>query len=38
MMQSRFSEERVIAVLKEQAVGMPTIDVCPRHRIGLATF
>lgn len=33
MKRSRFSEEQVIAVLKEQEAGMATADVCRRHGI-----
>ena len=35
---SRFSEEQIIAVSKEQEAGMPTADVCRRHGISSATF
>ena len=35
---SRFSEEQIIAVLKEQESGMPTADVCRRHGISSATY
>ena len=35
---SRFSEEQIIAVLKEQEAGMPTAEVCRRHGISSATF
>jgi len=38
MKRSRFSEEQVIAVLKEQEAGMPTAEVCRRHGISSATF
>lgn len=38
MKRSRFSEEQIIAVLKEQEAGMATADVCRRHGIGSATF
>ncbi len=38
MKRSRFSEEQIIAVLKEQEVGMPTAEVCRRHGISSATF
>lgn len=38
MKRSRFSEEQIIAVLKEQEAGMPTADVCRRHGISPATF
>ena len=38
MKRSRFSEEQIIAILKEQEAGMPTADVCRRHGISSATF
>ena len=38
MKRSRFSEEQIIAILKEQEVGMATADVCRRHGISTATF
>ena len=38
MKKSRFSEEQIIAVLKEQEAGMPTAEVCRRHGISSATF
>ena len=38
MKRSRFSEEQIIAVLKEQEAGMPTTEVCRRHGISSATF
>jgi putative transposase len=38
MKRSRFSEEQIIAVLKEQEAGMSTADVCRRHGISSATF
>ena len=38
MRRSRFSEEQIIAVLKEQEAGMPTAEVCRRHGISSATF
>ncbi len=38
MKRSRFSEEQIIAVLKEQEAGMATGDVCRRHGISSATF
>ena len=38
MKRSRFSEEQIIAVLKEQEAGMPTAEVCRRHGINSATF
>ena len=38
MKRSRFSEEQIIAVLKEQEAAMPTAEVCRRHGISSATF
>lgn len=38
MKRSRFSEEQIIAVLKEQEAGMATADVCRRHGISSAAF
>ena len=38
MKRSRFSDEQIIAILKEQEAGMPTADVCRRHGISPATF
>ncbi len=38
MKRSRFSEEQIIAILKEQESGMPTADVCRKHGISSATF
>ena len=38
MWKSKFSEEQIIAVLKEQEAGMPTAEVCRRHGISSATF
>jgi putative transposase len=38
MKRSRFSEEQIIAILKEQEAGMPTVDVCRRHGVSSATF
>jgi putative transposase len=38
MKRSRFSEEQIIAILKEQEVGMATAEVCRRHGISPATF
>jgi putative transposase len=35
---SRFSEEQVIAVLREQDSGMKTADVCRKHGISSATL
>lgn len=38
MKRSRFSEEQIIAILKEQEAGMETADVCRRHGISSETF
>lgn len=38
MKRSRFSEEQIIGVLKEQEASMATAEVCRRHGISLATF
>ena len=38
MKRSRFNEEQIIAILKEQEGGMPTAQVCRRHGISSATF
>jgi putative transposase len=38
MKRSRFSEEQIIGILKEQEAGSTTADVCRRHGISSATF
>jgi len=35
---SRFSEEQIIGILKEQESGIKTADVCRRHGVSEATF
>ena len=38
MKRSRFSEEQIIAVLREQEAGAKTVEVCRKHGISDATF
>ena len=38
MRKSRFSDEQIIAVLREQEMGRPTAEVCRKHGISDATF
>jgi putative transposase len=38
MKQSRFTEERIIAILREQEAGSKTEDVCRKHGVSSATF
>ncbi len=38
MRPSRFTEEQIIGMLKEQEVGAKTADVCRKHGISAATF
>lgn len=38
MKRSRFSEEQIIGILKEQEAGMGTADVCRKHGVSSATF
>ena len=38
MKRSRFTEEQIIAILREQESGVKTADVCRKHGISEATF
>jgi putative transposase len=38
MRQSRFKEEQIIGILREQEAGAKTADLCRKHGISSATF
>lgn len=38
MKKSRFSEEQIIAILREQEAGVKAADVCRKHGISQPTF
>ena len=38
MRRSRFTEEQIVGILKEQEAGAPTAELCRRHGISDQTF
>jgi putative transposase len=38
MRNSRFNEQQIIGILREQEAGRPTVEVCRKHGISGATF
>lgn len=38
MKRSKFTEEQIIGILREQEAGAKTADLCRRHGISIATF
>ena len=38
MKRSRFTEEQIIGILKEQEAGAKTLELCRKHGISSATF
>jgi len=38
MRESKYKEEQILAILKEQRAGVSTAEICRRHKISKATF
>lgn len=38
MKRTRFTEEQIIAMLKEREAGTSTVEVCRKHGVSTATF
>lgn len=38
MKKTRFTETRIVSIIKQQEAGLPTTDICREHGISQATF